>query len=77
MLVGQLPDLRETQPGKDLIAIGRAEGKAEWLLRLLEIRFGEVPGTLREGIQKVHSDQRIDSLYELALRITKLSDFKL
>jgi predicted transposase YdaD len=81
MLVGQLPDLRETQSGKDLIAIGRAEGKAEGkaegLLRLLEIRFGEVPGALREGIQKVDSDERIDSLYELALRITQLSDFKL
>jgi predicted transposase YdaD len=81
MLAGQLPDLRETQSGKDLIAIGRAEGKAEGkaegLLKLLEIRFGEVPGTLREGIQKIDSDQRIDSLYELALRITKLSDFRL
>jgi hypothetical protein len=77
MLVGQLPDLRETQSGKDLIAIGKAEGKAEGLLRLLEIRFGEVPAALREGIQKINSDERIDSLYELALNASKLSDFKL
>jgi predicted transposase YdaD len=81
MLVGQLPDLRETQTGKDLIAIGRAEGKAEGkaegLLKLLEIRFGEVSGTLREAIQKVDSDQQIDSLYELALKVENLSDFSL
>jgi predicted transposase YdaD len=81
MLVGQLPDLRETQSGKDLIAIGRAEGKAEGkaegLLRLLEIRFGEVPAALREGIQKIDSDEQIDSLYELALKVSKLDDFKL
>ena len=29
MLLGQLPDLRETQSDKDLVAIGRVEGKTE------------------------------------------------
>ena len=29
MLLGQLPDLRDTQTGKDLIAIGKLEGKLE------------------------------------------------
>ena len=77
MLVGQLPDLRETQSGKDLIAIGKAEGKAEGLLRLLEIRFGEVPSTLRNEIQRIDSDERMDSLYELALKVPTLSEFKL
>jgi hypothetical protein len=29
MLLGQLPDIRDTQLGKDLIAIGISEGKLE------------------------------------------------
>ena len=81
MLLGQLPDLRDTQSGKDLIAIGKvegkAEGKAEGLLKLLEIRFGKVPGAVREAIRKIDSDERFDSLYELALKVSKLSDFTL
>ena len=29
MLIGQLPNLRETQAGKELIAIGKQEGREE------------------------------------------------
>ncbi len=85
MLAGQLPDLRETQSGKDLIAIGKvegiaegkAEGKAEGLVIMLEIRFGQVPHSLREAIRKIESEKQIDSLYERALKVSKLSDFTL
>jgi len=85
MLLGQLPDLCETQSGKDLIAIGRVEGKAEGkaegkvegLLKLLEIRFGEIPLSLREALREINSNERVDSLYELALKVSKLSDFTL
>jgi len=37
MLLGKLPDLRETQAGKDLIAIGLEQG----------IEMGELIGTIR------------------------------
>lgn len=81
MLVGQLPDLRETQSGKDLIAIGKvegkAEGKAEGLVMMLEIRFGQIPDSLREAIRKIESEKLIDSLYERALKVSTLSDFTL
>lgn len=85
MLVGQLPDLRETQSGKDLIAIGKvegkaeglAEGKAEGLVILLGIRFGEIPTSLQDAIRKIDNEKLIDSLYERALKVSKLSDFTL
>ena len=66
MMLGQLPDLRDTQSGKDLIAIGRLEGnregklegklegKREALLELLEIRFGGLSHELREQIVRVY-----------------------
>jgi len=54
MLVGQLPDLRETQSGKDLIAIGVQEGtekgKRDSLMQILESRFGRLDSRLLEKI---------------------------
>jgi len=76
MLIGQLPDLRETQSGKDLIAIGKVEGKAEGLVKLLEVRFGKLAVNLKKQILKIESDGQLDRLYEHALSITKLADFK-
>ncbi|MEZ6130594.1 MAG: hypothetical protein R3C59_18055 [Planctomycetaceae bacterium] len=70
MLVGALPDLTETQSGRDLIEIGmkrgeekgKAEGKAEGeakgkrdsLLLFLEFRFKDVPDTVRERLLGTH-----------------------
>ena len=45
MLLGELPDLRDTQSGKDLIAIGLQEGLQEGLHK------GEQKG-LQEGLQE-------------------------
>ena len=72
MLVGQLPDLRETQSGKDLIAIGRSEGKIEGKIegliegsiQLLEIRFGEIPKPLRDELLQIKSTVAVDALYK-------------
>lgn len=83
MLIGQLPDLRETQSGKDLIAIGRTEGKIEGktegkieaLMQLLEIRFGAIPTTLRAQIVQIKSMSELDTLYKKAIRISSLTDF--
>ena len=75
MLIGQLPDLRETQSGKDLIAIGRSEGKIEGLIELLEIRFGEIPKPLRDELLQIKSIVAVDALYKKALAISSLRDF--
>ena len=75
MLIGQLPDLRETQSGKDLIAIGRSEGKIEGLIELLEIRFGEIPKPLRNELLQIKSIVAVDALYKKALAISSLRDF--
>lgn len=71
MMLGQLPDLRETQTGKDLIAIGKLEGKLEGkreaLLELLEIRYGDYSQVLKEQIGKIDSIAEIDRLYKRSL----------
>ena len=33
--------------------------------------------SLREALKKINSNERVDSLYELALKVSKLSDFTL
>jgi hypothetical protein len=54
MFVGELPDLEETQSGKDLIAIGEkrgeARGIAEAIVLFLEARHGSVPEALQRRL---------------------------
>ena len=45
MLLGKLPDLRETQAGKDLIAIGIEQGIEQGIEKGIE--KGELIGTIR------------------------------
>lgn len=58
MLLGQLPDLRDTQAGKDLIAIGVQEGIKEG------IKEGIEKGTLLGTINTCRSLLGLDSLDE-------------
>ena len=78
MMLGQLPDLRDTQSGKDLIAIGKLEGKFECkredLLEVLEVRFGCVSSELKEQILKIDSIDSIDRIYKRSLTVSKLSE---
>ena len=74
MMLGQLPDLRDTQSGRDLIAIGKLEGKLEALLEVLEIRFGGVSSELKEQISKIDSIDSIDRIYKRSLTALKLSE---
>ena len=82
MMLGQLPDLRDTQSGKDLIAIGKLEGKREGklegkqedLLEVLEIRFGGVSSELKEQVLKIDSIDSIDRIYKRSLTASKLSE---
>ena len=80
MLIGQLPDLRETQSGKDLIAIGVKEGiekgiekgKREALIELLEARFGPLEANLIEKIQAFAGLAVLAKHYTKALKIKSL-----
>jgi flagellar biosynthesis/type III secretory pathway protein FliH len=53
MLIGQLPNLRDTQSGKELIAIGKQEGREEGIQQGLEQgleqgrKQGELIGQIR------------------------------
>jgi predicted transposase YdaD len=77
MLIGQLPDLRETQSGKDLIAIGVKEGidkgiekgKRESLIELLEARFGPLDANLIEKIQSLAGLEVLAKHFTKALKI--------
>ncbi|HBJ34935.1 MAG TPA: hypothetical protein DDZ51_09270 [Planctomycetaceae bacterium] len=80
MLKGQLPDLRETQSGKDLIAIGVKEGidkgieegKREALIELLEARFGPLDANLIEKLQSLAGLEVLAKHYTKALKVKSL-----
>ena len=75
MLLGELPDLRETQSGKDLIQIGKEEGKIEGkiegkredLVRVLEKKFGKLPADTRQRIGQLDSVAKLEDLLLQAL----------
>ena len=62
MMIGALPDLRETKSGIELIQIGRTEGKIKDLLMLLESKFGSLESKLREQISQLQSSDEINRL---------------
>jgi predicted transposase YdaD len=80
MLVGQLPDLRETQSGKDLIAIGVQEGiekgiekgKRQSLVQVLESRFGPLGSALIEQVEAIKGAELLDRYFRRALSIHSL-----
>ena len=72
MLIGQLPDLRETQSGKDLIAIGVETGKRDNLIELLESRFGPLDSGLTERIKRLAGLEVLAKHYTKALKIKSL-----
>ena len=73
MLLGELPDLRETQSGKDLIAIGKSEGKIEGkiegLLLQLSAKFGDIDPEMRQRIEGVQSAEIINRLLMQVVKI--------
>ena len=71
MLVGELPDLEETQSGKDLIAIGekrgekrgeqrgrregKREGKIASILVYLEAKYKQLPSEVQKALSTLSS----------------------
>jgi len=82
MLIGSLPDLRETPSGKDLIHIGRMEGKIEGeikgkierLLLVLNSRFGQLDPKLKERIEQISAIEQADRLLLRALEIASIDE---
>ena len=68
MLIGELPDLRDTQSGKDLIKIGKVEGKQEDLIWTMESKFGEVAPDIRQRIERTTD---VNKLKDLLLQVLK------
>ena len=69
MFLGELPDLRDTQSGKDLMRMGKIDGARETLVRQLEARFGKLSPKVRQRIKKTDSTDRLDSLLLQVLTI--------
>jgi hypothetical protein len=61
MLIGELPELRETRAGQDLIEIGKEEGHVEGLVEavvvLLEAKRGRLTKSLRQRIGRLAGDE--------------------
>ena len=61
MLLGELPNLEDTQSGKDLIRIGEARGEArgrdEVIVMFLQSRFGRLTKSLRARIERLSADE--------------------
>ena len=57
MLVGELPELVETQTGQDLIKIGEERGIAKAVFIVLEGKRGRLTKGLQQRIRKLTNDQ--------------------
>ncbi len=57
ILLSELPELEETQCGKDLIQIGEARGLAKAIVRYLTTRFGAIPGEMEQQIRSLSAEQ--------------------
>ena len=74
MLIGALPALRDTQSGKDLIQIGKTEGKIEDLLMLLDSRFGSIEPNLRDRISQLNTPDQVDRLLLQVIAVNSPDD---
>ena len=55
-------------------AEGKAEGKQDAVLKLLQLRFQNVPETLSREISNIHNLPRLDMLLEQAMTVQSLDE---
>ena len=53
---------------------GKAEGKQDAVLKLLQLRFQNVPETLSREISNIHNLPRLDMLLEQAMTVQSLDE---
>ncbi|MXV77165.1 hypothetical protein F4X73_12775 [Candidatus Poribacteria bacterium] len=54
---------------------GKAQAKRENIIKLLQIRFENVPETVTQKVKRIRSLSRLNSLFEKAASIDSLDDF--
>ena len=72
ILLGELPELEETQCGKDLLQIGEARGLAKAIVRCLTTRFGSIPGEMEQPIRSLSAEQA-ERLLQFVLQCENLA----
>ena len=66
MLFWELPNLEDTQSGKDLIQIGEARGLNQAIVLLLQARFGRVTKALQARIEGLSADEAKELITQMA-----------
>ncbi len=61
---------------KDTEILGLVQGKQEDILRLLELRFGEVPVTLRRKVLRICEPERLNGIFDRAVQAQTLKEMK-
>lgn len=65
------------QEGKvEGVQLGVIQAKREDLLKLLQIRIGDIPDTVTNKVSRIRSRARLDSLLEQAATANTLDDIK-
>ena len=65
------------QQGKiEGLQLGVIRAKRENILRLLGLRFGEIPDTVTKKVSRIRSLARLNSLFDQALTADTLDDIK-
>jgi len=55
---------------------GVIEGRQESLIKILEIRFGEIEESLKERIKSIREVEKLNSLLASAIKVKDLQEFK-
>ena len=81
MLLGELPNLEETQSGKDLIRIGEQraaiETRQQTVIRLLRKRFGDVPAEVVSTVESTTDVDQLDQWLDRFATATNLEELKI
>ena len=59
------------------LAEGQLEARRQWLLALLESRFGSLPKELIQRLQDVKDVEQLDRAFQQALNVHSLADLQL
>lgn len=74
LLIGELPDFRDTKCGQDLLRDGLISGRRQTIIELLEDRFGSVPVEIQKRIEAETSEAALKQLARKVLRVTSLDE---
>lgn len=76
LFVDDLPDLKDTASGKELIEIGRQEGARVVLISMLEAKFGAVPPEVLRRIEALESFEELAALMRQLVTIDSIDQLQ-